>query len=63
MNRLELTDEETELLLQILRSHEETLDYELSRADSIDFKSMLRRRRELLAHLIERCATPAVLAA
>ncbi len=63
MSRLDLTDEEMDLLLQILRTHQETLDYELSRADNLDFKTMLRHRRELVAHLIERCAVPTVLAA
>ena len=63
MNRLEFSDEEVELLEEILKAYQETLEYEISRADNLQFKSLLKRRRDSVGHLIERCRVPTGLAA
>lgn len=58
MNRMELTSEEQELLGQVLQSYLATLELEITHADHLDFKAMLKRRRDLITRMRERLALP-----
>jgi hypothetical protein len=57
MKQMELTAEETELVLWILEDYLHTLDREISRADHAEFKKMLKQRREVLTRIVARCST------
>ena len=51
---LTLNTEEQELLAEILQERRDTFLREISRADSHEFKKILRRREQLLEALLER---------
>ena len=54
METVEFTTEEQEVLRQVLRHQIEELEVESFRTDTRDFKQMLKQRRELLEHLLEK---------
>ncbi len=49
-----LTNEEKEFLVEILQERRDTFLREISRADSRDFKDLLRRKERLLEGLLGR---------
>ncbi len=49
-----LTNEEKELLVEILQERRDTFLREISRADNRDFKDLLRRKERLLEGLLSR---------
>ncbi len=49
-----LTNEEKELLVEILQEHRDTFLRDISRADNRDFKDLLRRKERLLEGLLSR---------
>lgn len=49
-----LTNEEKQLLLEILQERRDTFLREISRADNRDFKELLRRKECLLEGLLNR---------
>jgi hypothetical protein len=51
MQNLEIAPEEAEILQEVLESYLKEIDLELSRADSIEFKNMLKRRRSTLENI------------
>lgn len=51
MQTLEFSPEELEVLRQILHHELNQMDVEVFRTDSLDFKQMLKHRREILEHL------------
>ncbi len=51
---LTLTNEEKELLVEILQERRDTFLREISRADNRDFKDVLRRKERLLEGLLSR---------
>ena len=57
MNRLDMTIEETELVVGILEGYLATLDSEINHADRRELKRMLKDRRYVISHLVERCST------
>lgn len=52
MYSVELTTEELEILRELLRSKIDEVDLETFRTDTHTFKEMLKRRRELLEHVL-----------
>jgi hypothetical protein len=63
MGQIELSDEEQELLGQILQNALLTLELEIQHTDHADFRQLLRRRREVIRRLIARFPKPAAAAA
>ena len=51
---LDITEQESALILELLDTAEETAIESMSRADSRSFKNVLRKRLELIASLKER---------
>ncbi len=49
-----LTNEEKQLLLEILQERRDTFLREISRADNRDFRDLLRRKERLLEGLLSR---------
>ncbi len=49
-----LTNEEKQLLLEILQERRDTFLREISRADNREFKELLRRKERLLEGLLSR---------
>jgi len=54
MQRLELTQDEAELLRDMLRHALSDIDVEVFRTDTHDFKTMLKGRRDLMEHILEK---------
>ncbi|MCX7976907.1 MAG: hypothetical protein N2646_07515 [Bellilinea sp.] len=53
MYTLELTREERDLLLQVLESSLDDVRTQLIAADNMMYKMMLRKRKEIIARLLE----------
>ncbi len=62
MQTVQLTSEELDLLRQVLEHNLAEIDIEVSHADSREFKTMLKRRRETLEHLLSRLPSDPVTA-
>ncbi|HYG35864.1 MAG TPA: hypothetical protein VEC99_13820 [Clostridia bacterium] len=56
MQTLKLTNEEVEVLREILQHSMSEMDIEIFRTDTHDFKVMLQRRREIIDGILERIA-------
>jgi hypothetical protein len=54
MNQVELTAEEGEALKDVLTHRLSELEIEILHTDHSAFRDLLKRRRELLAHIAER---------
>jgi TnpA family transposase len=54
MQQVEFTSEEAELLREILSREDESIEIEIFRTDTHDFKEKLKRRRGLLEHLLQK---------
>ena len=54
MQTNEFTAEETEVMREVLQSGLKEIGLEVSRADSIDFKHVLKHRREILEHVLSK---------
>ena len=64
MNRIELTNEERELLAQVVERRERDLEVEILHTDHAEFRRMLKERLALLRQLQSKLATaPVALAA
>ena len=59
MSTIELTNEEQEILSQVVQNSLATLDVEILHTDHKEFKDHLRHRREVLALLAGRMPSPA----
>ncbi len=54
--QLKLTDEETQLLMQILEEQHRELLLEISRTDHHHFKLLLRNKEKLVAGMLDKMA-------
>lgn len=54
MNALKLTQEEIELLREILATHRREMTLEIAHTDSSRFKAMLKEKQHILNDLIEK---------
>lgn len=54
MSNIELNPQELTLLREVLGRDINEVDIEISRADSIDFKHMLKQRKEHLEHILHK---------
>lgn len=54
MIQLNLTDEEEQHLKEAVKRRLTELDHEIAHTDSMDFKDMLKRRRETMRKVIEK---------
>jgi len=54
MIQLNLADEEEQHLKEAVKSRLTELDHEIAHTDSMDFKDMLKRRRETMRKVIEK---------
>ena len=62
MHYIQITDEQLEVLREVLRRELEAIKIEVFRTDMHDFKEMLKHRREVLDRLLEKVsAQPVVL--
>lgn len=62
MHNLQLSTEEVEALREVLRHLVADMGVEVSRTDTRDYKEMLKHRRELLEHVLDRLNTVPVTA-
>ncbi len=62
MIHLELTNEEELHLKEEVNKRLTELDHEIAHTDSIDFKDMLKRRRESVRKFLEKLPDPAPMA-
>ncbi|MBW3661166.1 MAG: hypothetical protein KY397_05980 [Gemmatimonadetes bacterium] len=51
--RVDLTDEEREILRTVLESYLSDLRMEIADTDSMDFREMLKRRKEVLHKVLD----------
>jgi len=63
MIQLELTTEEAQHLKEEVKTRLTELDHEIAHTDSVNFKDMLKRRRESISKLLEKLPDPMVIAA
>ncbi len=56
MRTIELTDEERDLLRELLRQNRSEMEVEIFHTDSHDFKEILKRRRDALDHVLAKLA-------
>jgi len=63
MTTIELTNEEQEVLSQVLQNSLATLDIEVLHTDHKEFKNHLKHRRDVLAALADRLPSSAVVTA
>lgn len=56
MNELQFSSEERETLRELLTHSIEELDHEVFHTDTREFKEKLRRRREMLEHILSKIA-------
>jgi hypothetical protein len=54
MHAIEFTEEELEVLREVLRYKIRETEMEMFRTDTHDFKQMLKHRRHLLEHLLSK---------
>jgi hypothetical protein len=57
MQSLSLSPEESETLREVLRHLINDMDVEVFRTDTHDYKEMLKHRRDLLEHVLEKLNT------
>ena len=57
MQSLEFTAEEIEVLRELLRNKIDEVDVETFRTDTHTFKEMLKRRREVLEHMLTKLSS------
>ena len=62
MIHLELTNEEEQDLKEEVRKRLTELDHEIAHTDSLNFKDMLKRRRETVRRFLEKLPDPAPVA-
>jgi hypothetical protein len=62
MIQIELTPDEEQYLKEEMEKRLLDLDHEIAHTDSMDFKSMLKRRRESIRKLLEKLPDPAAIA-
>lgn len=62
MQSYEFTSEELEILRDVLRHAASEMDLEVARTDSHDFKVMLKRRRDILDHVLTKLGSAPVAA-
>ncbi len=62
MQVFELNAEEVDVLREILQHELTQIDVEVFRTDSHEFKEMLKRRREILDHMLRKLSPLAVAA-
>ena len=60
MQRLELTQEELDVLREVLTHCTSEIDVEVFRTDTRDFKEMLKHRREILEHILSKVSAAPV---
>ncbi len=58
MITINLTDAEQELLQQILTSALANMDVEIRRTDHLEFKEVLKQRRNVLNEILEKVQVP-----
>jgi len=63
MIQLELTTEEAEHLKQEVQTRLTELDHEIAHTDSLDFKDLLKRRRESVNRFLGKLSNPALVPA
>lgn len=63
MFQLELSNEEQEVLVQVLQRALAALDLEILHTDHREFKAFLKQRREVLQRLVAKLPKPAAAAA
>ena len=63
MFHFELSDEEREILSQILQNSLATLELEIQHTDHQEFKNLLKRRRETLRKVLAKLPQPMAAAA
>lgn len=56
MNRIELSDEERELLMQVLERRERDMEVEILHTDHVEFRKLLKLRMKLLHGLMAKVA-------
>jgi hypothetical protein len=54
MQSIEFTNEELELLRELLVRRDEEIEVEILRTDTIDFKGMLKRRHAVLENILSK---------
>ncbi len=62
MQTTELSTEEREILAEVLKHELESINIEVFRTDTHDFKEKLKHRRAVLEHLLEKVTGAAVAA-
>lgn len=62
MIQLELTTEEEQYLKEEVKKRLTDLDHEIAHTDSMDFKDMLKRRREAVLKFLEKLPDSATIA-
>ena len=60
MNRIELTNEERALLVQVLERRERDMEIEILHTDHADFRKLLKERLTLLQNVMAKVNTPPV---
>ena len=63
MIQLDFTTEEVQLLKEEVQKRLADLDHEIAHTDSIDFKDMLKRRREAVRKFLEKLPDSGAMAA
>lgn len=63
MHSIEFDSEEVEVLREILKHSKDEMDVEVHRTDNIDYKRMLRRRRDILEQALSKLGAPPFAAA
>jgi hypothetical protein len=63
MIQLELTNEEEQYLREEVQKRLTDLDHEIAHTDSMGFKDMLKRRREVVRKFLEKLPDAAAIAA
>lgn len=54
MQHIDLTDEEVEVLRNLVRHHVDEMDVEVGRTDTREFKMMLKHQRDVLEQALEK---------
>lgn len=63
MNPIEISNEEQEVLGQVLQNSLASLELEIQHTDHAEFKNLLKHRREVLASLVAKTAKAVAVAA
>ena len=54
MQRIEFTQEELEVLREVLQNRDEEIDVEILRTDAFEFKDRLKHRRAVLENMLNK---------